>query len=282
MKAFVCTGGGVRGLSLAGVLAAGVYKSKWVPRSFDVFTGDSFGSLVAALLANGWKSPQIRQLFLSMPLTKSVTCMPWDTRKLLIPFEPVKLAGIKKFIDSLNLAPQPGLFVNSWNAKENIQYVFCETKPDWVNTTGPVATKWVEKAFSQLGYGTVLTRSMALPGLMADDPAWMDGGLGEHPPLSFLPHDTEITLFNLGYSGQWPVRRGGVPTNLLDRALYSYEVTAYTRTCCDIAPYPFVQQLNPHIYDVDPIDLDMNQNKRQTLIQRGFDNTLAQWENYKL
>lgn len=280
MKLFSCTGGGVRGIAVAGVLQQGAQQGRWDSDRFDIITGDSFGALIAALVANQWTPQEMGDLFVKTDFKQLLTTMPWQVRKPLLAVSPISLHRIKALIDNLQLKSSPKLFINTWDAESNQQVIYCEQKPAWAEKTPGIPTVWIENAYTDLGFGTVITRSMALPGLEADHRQWMDGGLSEHPPLAFVPRTVEAFIINLGYAGLVPHNGNTIPKTLLDRALYAYEVTASTRQRMVLSQFTQCIEINPLIYDVDSIDFSLTAAQKQALIDRGSEATKAQWAKY--
>lgn len=281
LKVLACSGGGIRCLATAGALMAAEAVGIDL-QGFDYYTGDSSGSLIAALCANGWTGREIAELLINTDIPKLVTPLPWAVRKPLILAKPIRLEGMARFFDSLDLKPEVPLVINSWDAEDNVQTLFCETLPEDVNLAGTsaVPTRWQFEAFSDLGYGTILTRSMALPGLLADSTRWMDGALGEHPPLSWLPAETELTLINLGFSGLVEKAGDSRPKHLIERALYAYEVTATVSQNRGLARFNNPKVIDPKIYDVDSIAFDLKPSEKKALVRRAFTQSLPQWEAY--
>jgi predicted acylesterase/phospholipase RssA len=285
MKALSIAGGGVRGIALAGVLRAGEMMGHYHPHRYDIITGDSFGALVAALAANHWSPLEMASFFERSDFKGLLSgWIPWKIRELGILAKPVELNRVAAYLDSLQLEPVNGLVINAWDAEDNAQVLYCHRKPEGVIESATVKTVWVENAFTDLGFGTVLTRSMALPGLVADSRRWMDGGLGEHPPLSFLPADADVTAIVLGFPGT--VNRGGdtTPNGLLKRALYAYEVTAATRHRMALARFAKLKVIDPRLYDlaspvknVDTADFNIDRDTKRALFRQGKLGSYSQW-----
>lgn len=279
MKVFSCTGGGARGIAVVGALHQGEVQGKFNPTSFDAHMGDSFGALIAALTAAGWPTVAMRTLFLNTEFDKLLSPVPWGMRLPMVVLKQVHLDRVARFIDDLRLPVRDNLFINSWDAQDNVQTIFCEKKPVWAAENPAVKTVWVENAFSDTknhGYGRVITRSMALPGLVADDDRWMDGGLGEHPPLSFIPTDADILMINLGFAGLVG-GAAGIPKGILDRGLYAYEVAASIRQQYAMECFPKMQVINLKIYDVSSTAFSMSTEEKCNAMIRAFDNTRDQW-----
>ena len=68
-RILACSGGGIRCLATAGALLAGETLGLDL-NSFDAYTGDSSGALVAALCANGWSSRSIADLLINTDIPK--------------------------------------------------------------------------------------------------------------------------------------------------------------------------------------------------------------------
>lgn len=267
IKALVFQGGGVRGIASAGVAATVLQREKLT--SFDVITGDSFGALNAALVASAWNSEKIKRFLVKAPFRRLITpWMPWGARKLSIPAFPVSLKRVAAYLDEH--IPSDGLklplIINAWDAKSNKQVFYCDKKPEWADNTFNFPSRWVEGAWEEHSLGTLITRSMALPGLIADDPRYFDGGLAEHPPMAFLPHGADVHLIELGYPGKLKK----IPKGLVERGLYSYEVKSTMLSHAVNWEFSNLSVYNPHVFDVDSLALDMNAADRLALYNRGL------------
>lgn len=203
------TGGGARGPALAGAELACDEAGRWHPDSYDCFTGDSFAGLDVALTVCGWDTRQKIDLYVDTSFSRLISPFPWSFRKYIGALNAnlqMKLDGVRKFIDDLALDPSKcgdRLVVPVSDLTSDAVIYYCEKKPAWAMDMTGRDSIWVENAFSSksLGFGRVLTRGMALPGLLADVPWAMDGGLWEHPPMGFMPLESNILQFDLGYPG---------------------------------------------------------------------------------
>lgn len=265
------TGGGIRGIATAGVLAA-LAEQRKLPTQPDIITGDSFGALIAALLSAGWHPKAIGELLINAPFKHLLTpWLPWGLRKPLLVARPVKLNKVAAFIDEHLKQPGEELVINAWDAEANEQLLYCWKKPEWAKLAQGLPIRWIEKAWEQeASIGTLITRSMALPGLVADYKRYMDGGLAEHPPLTFLPKSAQISLVDLGFAGLLREGSDTTPKTLLDRALYGYEVTASMRNRLVKAGFDNIKMYDPKIYDVDSMNLGLSQKERLQLYHRGY------------
>ena len=281
MKALTITGGGARGISVGGVLHAGARMKRFYPGSFDVITGDSFGALVAALVANGWSSSRIINLFAETDMDKLLTRIPWKYRKPLILLKAVKLKRVSKFIDNIRpkLRSSNRLFINTWDSHANEQVIYCEEKPEWAVDKPNVPVRWEEDAFNRLGFGKVITRSMALPGLEADDPRYLDGGVSEHPPMSFIPRNTPVLLINLGFAGLVVTSGSNVPDSIVDRVQESFDVKAHLYLEKMKNEFHNLYELNPKMYDVSATKFDLSKSRRLGIMRLAEQRTKPRWED---
>lgn len=273
---YSCSGGGIRGGAVFGAQLAAKHEGKWHPEKFDSITGDSFGALEAALTANGWTPEEKIEFFVSTYFPKLFTRLPWSIRQSLSLIKPLSLEGVAKKIDKLGLKSSPKLFINTWDIVTGRQIIYCEKKPDWFESDK--YTVFVENAFNGLGFGTVITRSMALPGLIADDYRYIDGGISEHPPLSFIPKNHHILMITLGYAGLLrPIQKGFV-----ERAFYAYEVKSklFMEKC--LSEFTDIYVVNPKIYDISSLAFNLTKEEKKILVQRGYENTLEYWQNYNI
>lgn len=277
IKAFTVTGGGARGIACAGVIKAGESKGIFSPWSYDVFAGDSFGSLISAMMASGWSGTKMSDFFCKTDFKGLLSgWIPWSIRKPFMAVSPVSLAKVAKLIDSLDFKRSDKLFINTWDAEDNKQVIYCQSVPTWAIQSACFPVEFAPD-FGGLSLGTVLTRSMALPGLVADSLRWMDGGIGEHPPICLLPDDTDLTVINLGFPGLIPKAGDTTPKTLIDRGLYAVEVIQSTRQDLSKARFTKRKELNPKIYDIDSTDFGLSQQQRLDMIGRAYKATLDQW-----
>lgn len=286
MKAHLITGGGIRGGCSHAARLMGERLGKFNYADFDVICGDSYGSFDAALTANGWPAKKQIELFLSTDIEKLVRkydnllvkFLPWNQRKLALLTSSLKLKGLAEFIDGLGLTWPETLIITCTDAKNNVQLAACKgKKPSWENTSLPVKTVWVEDAEKVASLGTWITRSMALPGLEADDLQYMDAGVIEHPPISFLPFDTEITAINLGYAGDVAGWEGSVPKGIIDRLGYCYERAADTRQDLFFLFYPNTFQVCPEVFTVDSLALNMTRAGKVEMLKQASVNSVKYW-----
>lgn len=269
------TGGGVRGIVVPSVLKQGIALGKI--SSFDAVTGDSFGALIAAMIGSGWSMDRMSELFATTDFSKLLSVFPWKLRMPTMIVSPVKMDKIARFIDDLRLKPSEKVFINAWHGGLNKQFIYCEKKPAWATGQQLMDTVWIENAFSTHGFGRLITRSMTLPGLLADEPEWMDGGVGEHPPMSFLPADANILCVNLGYAGLVPSKDGLTPRSFQDRAMYMYEVTAAGRQRYAFRSFPRIQVIDPKVYHVDSTCFNISEQSKRRLMDYAYNNTYEQW-----
>ena len=235
-RIYASSGGGIRVGASFGAVLEGERQGRFNPNNFDWYVGTSAGALDAVLTANGWTGEQKKAMFLGTDFAKFFRpfLVPFGIRKALSVIAPISLDKLADFIDSLQdsnpygpaLTRFDGLLINSVDAEENIQVVFCHQRPEWLpDSTRLKVQPW---AFNRMSLGTILTRFMVLPGLRADDPRWQDGGVAENPLLSVLPKDANITLIHLGYAGLVKKNGDTIPKTILDQALYDYEFKAYS------------------------------------------------------
>jgi predicted acylesterase/phospholipase RssA len=300
LNIFLSSGGGIRIGASFGAELEGQRQGKFRPSMFNYFAGTSAGALDAALTANGWYAEEKRDLFLDTDFRKLFTpaLVPFSWRKTLALQWPISLAKLAAFIDSLGLRPVENLLVNTVDAEENIQVVYCEKLPPWLNCKADEAgrfytcrasksgeikkvIRWEPGAFSRFGYGKVLTRSMVLPGLVADEKRFKDGGVAENPLLSVFPANANILLMHLGYAGLVPQNGSTVPLGILAEAMYDYEFKAYSYTEHLMGHYPNLTAIYPEIYDVDSTAFDLSLASREQMIERARANTRAQWAEYQ-
>lgn len=278
LRAYVSSGGGARIGATFGAVLEGERHRKFKAGSFDACLGTSAGALDAALTANGWDGRMKISLFLDTDFGAMVkpALLPFGLRKAFSVVKPMQLERLAEFIDELGLKPVEGLLINTVDAETNTHIVYCETKPKWWPADAKATL--VEGAFTQLGFGTVITRSMALPGLVADDPRYMDGGIAENPLLSVLPSDAQILMVHLGYAGL--LKDGGdtVPKGLLNRAMYAYERKAYELVEHLMSHYSKLRAIFPKVYDVDSTAFNLSYSAKLDMVNTARLNTKPQWE----
>lgn len=292
MKALAASGGGIRGIAHVGCLDAcldfdilpsvtheshGVYREKLDISQFDAFCGDSSASLIMAMVVNGWSIELMRGVILDTEFKKFFTFMPWGFRLTMAPFKPIELKKFAKWIDSLGFKPENAdkLFVNAWDADNNQHVIFCNKKPDWAVNDTVLDEIWVEDAFHNESYGTVLTRSMTLPGLRADHPKWKDGGIASHPPVHFLPEHTDLTLFNLGYAGLVP---GKPKRDFISDANECFQVAAHSSQGRMLSKFTGMTEINPRIYDVSSTSFNLSRKEKEDLIDRAYNNVVDDFD----
>lgn len=285
-RIYASSGGGVRIGASFGAILEGELQGRFRPDGFDWYVGTSAGALDAVLTANGWTGEQKKALFLDTDFARFFRpfLMPFGIRKALAVIAPISLRKLATFIDSLQ-NPNPygppirrfdGLLINSVDAEENVQTIFCHQTPEWLYPA-PKRVRVKCWAFNRQTLGTILTRSMVLPGLRADDPRWQDGGVAENPLLSALPKDAAITLIHLGYAGL--VRKNGdtSPKTALDQALYDYEFKAYSFSEHLMSGFSDMTVIRPEIYDLDSANFGLSREGKQDMIFRAMSNTRTQW-----
>ena len=81
-----------------------------------------------------------------------------------------------------------------------------------------------------------------------------------------MPHNAEVHLIKLGYPG----KVDKIPTSLLARSLYAYEVKATLAAHLLEREFKNLTVYDPKIYDVDSINLGISKTERLKLYQRGF------------
>lgn len=294
LKVLAATGGGIRGLAHVGIIRAGIStgrlpvsdRNHFVSDYLGAICADSSASLIMALLCQE-KSIYDTSDFLTeipfsnffVPTVLGLPLVPWSLRKTLMGVSKVSLYKLATWIDSLNLDPSrvTNLYVNSWDDIENKHTIFCTKKPAWAIEDDVLDTVWVENAFEKQGFGHVLTRSMCLPGLLADESKWCDGGIAGHPPIAFVPRDTSTLLLNLGYAGNIPKRTLGNTTPIED-ALICYDVTAYACQRRLLRTFTDLIEIDPEIYDIDPTAFNLSTYDKAHLIARAESATTRQWQ----
>lgn len=276
-KIYCSSGGGVRIGATWGAQLAGEKQAAFHWSMFQWFVGTSAGALDAALTANHWSPSRKIALFEDTDFGKlfSPALIPFGLRKALALKWPISLRRLADFFDGLGLAPMPGLLINTVDAEANRQIVYCEAVPPWWPPNSKIQI--IDRAFSSLGFGKILTRSMVLPGLVADETRYMDGGIAENPMMSALPQEADILLMHLGYAGD--VRRDGdtTPKSLIDRSLYAYEFKAKTLADHMAAHFPKIKIIRPGVYDVDPSEFSLSREEKKRIVEAGYRNTLSFW-----
>lgn len=300
LNVFASSGGGIRIGASFGAEWEGERQGKFHPDMFNCFVGTSAGALDAALTANGWTAQQKKKLFLETDFARLFTplLMPFGWRKALALKWPISLEKLAVFIDGLGLKPTPHLFVNSVDAEQNVQVVYCEELPAWLHVDwDPVdgchysyrrnrlgekvkSIRWEPRSFSRLGFGKVLTRSMVLPGLVADDRRYKDGGVAENPLLSIFPENTNMLLMHLGYAGLVEKKGTTIPIEALDEALYAYEFKAFSFAEHLMEHYGRLTVIYPKIYDVDSTKFNLSAKEKQLMFMRAAQNTQDQWDEF--
>lgn len=278
VRAYISSGGGVRIGATWGAQLIGEEYSGFHYSMFDTYIGTSAGALDAALTANRWSARKKADLFLNTNFEKFFTSffMPFAARKLLAATFPISLAKLSEWIESLGLVPVNGLLINTVNSSTNEHIVYCEDPPLWWNDSKGIQLE--TKAFSRLGFGDVITRSMALPGLNADEPEYRDGGYAENPLMSVLPDDTKGLMINLGYAGTATWHGGkDYPIAALDQAMYYVEYKNYYTTQQLIKRFKNLKVINPEVYDINPTDFGISSDDKKKMLVRAQLNTRNQW-----
>jgi len=292
MKLLALGGGGSRAYATLGALMAAQRQGLNCLAHFDVLSGDSSGALLALMLAAGWSPARMMDALLHLAIDRILSPLPWRLRLPMAVVKPLSLKPLACWIDEQGLIPLHPLVINTWDSETNTQLFITNSQAlaqRSMASASPSVPKsqWVvilAEGVGQPSWGTLVTRSMALPGLLADHPRWMDGALGEHPPLSFAQPEDTVVVVNLGYPGLVPQPTGKqgemttIPQGTLARALYAYEVTAsmnqkraFTRF---ITP---VVQIEPRVFDVKSTAFDLSAQAKLGLMRRGYEETLAQW-----
>ncbi|MBY0451339.1 MAG: patatin-like phospholipase family protein [Cyanobacteria bacterium] len=280
-RVYVSSGGGIRIGATWGSQLEGEKQNAFHYSMFDTFIGTSAGALDAALTANRWSAQQKLDLFFKTDFSRfflpgGLHIMPFMLRKALSAVFPMSLKRLADWIDSLGLMPVSGMLTNTVNSLTNEHIVYCEDPPLWWPASSNI--KLVTQAFSTLGFGTVLTRSMALPGLNADEPEFRDGGYAENPLLSILPSDSTGVMINLGYPGNAKWHGGkNYPVAALDQAMYYVEYKNYASTQHLIAHYQALKVIYPNIFDVDSTNFALSINDKRKIVKTSIQNTQSQW-----
>lgn len=277
MRAYVSSGGGVRIGATFGAVMEGWAQGKVSHRAFDYFLGTSAGALDAALAASGWAPDRRCHLFAQTDLGRLVSpFLPFSWRKPMALAKPMGLDRVAAWIDSLGLKPSPGLMVNAVDAETNTHVIFCQEVPPW--GLGLKGVEWSIVDWGHAPIGKILARSMALPGLVADHPKWMDGGLAENPLLSVLPRSYTILMLNLGYPGLVKDKGSLIPQGVIERSFYAYDFKAATLARKLAEEFKHIYMIEPKVYDVPSVAFDIDQEARRRMITLGRINTKPQWE----
>lgn len=292
MKAFLSSGGGVRIGASFGAHKAGNDAGAIAPWDhYDCIMGTSAGALHAALFANGWTGQQMCDLFINTDFGKLFTpwLVPYSVRLKTAAAIPISLHRLAAFIDSLKLEWKPNLMFNTLDTQTNEHVIYCWAVPDWVETyttwkgiySHGGAHRWqplvgIENPPS---LGTLITQSMALPLLKADDKErYRDGGVIENPGLSVICNDDDVTMFHLGYAGDVEYKHGGTPKNLVALALYLFERNSAHDVALQLPRFTNLRHIKPRVYDVDSVAFDSTASQKQRMTQRGYTNTVGQWD----
>lgn len=299
MKIFVSGGGGVRIGETFGAEIEGERQLKFHPSMFQWFGGTSAGALDAVLTANGWKAKQKATLFIETDFAKFFTLpmVPFSARKIMAVKWPMKMNKLADFFNSLTKPNKFGpaltrfdnLLVNTVDCEENIHVIYCENLPDWFQYDSPDGDdnifyshngnlKWIRRAFSRFALGKILTESMCLPGLMAEDESKLDGGVCENPLFTAFPKDAELMIMDLGYSGHLVNGNGQLyPKETIDRALYSFEFKAHHLTAHLLKEYPAARVVYPSEYKEDSANFGISKQGRAALVASGQNKSAPQW-----
>jgi predicted acylesterase/phospholipase RssA len=285
IRIYASSGGGVRLGASFGAVLEGERQGRFQADQFDWYVGTSAGALDAVLTANGWTGEQKKLLFLDTDFSRFFHpfLIPMGLRKFLAVVTPISLRKLGEFIDSLQ-KPNPygpplqqfdKLLINSVDAEENMHVVFCQERPEWLKSSKRLRIEPLLSKKQTLGM--VITRSMVLPGLRADDLRWQDGGVAENPLLSPLPKDADITLIHLGYAGLVWKQGSTSPKNALEQALYDYEFKAYSFAEHLMSAFSNLTVIRPEIYDVESANFALSRDEKQDMLLRAMVNTQTQW-----
>lgn len=274
---YSATGGGTRIGANFGAQLAGQFFNKWYPEKFDVITGNSSGALEAALTASGMSTEKKIQLFKDLDVPGLLSHFPWKLRLASALVNPVSMKRFAEKIDSWDLPSSSRCYINAWDSRANKQVIYCEKKPDWAVEPW-TDTYWEEDAFNRIGWGKILTRSMALPGMKADELKYMDGGICEHPPLSFLPRDSHILLINLGY----PDYEEGFERGMIARTTYAYSAIRKHLLDAAMGHFSDLHEIKTRVYNVSAYNFELSVKEKEQMIQNGKTLTMNQWANYQL
>lgn len=307
LRVYASSGGGVRIGGTFGALRAGERLRKFSPYAFDFYIGTSAGALDAALTASGWLASEKIALFLDtdfqrffQPTLGPLPLLPFAARKALALQWPISLAKLEAFYETLTKPNRygppvrfaPGLLINTVDADENRQVVYCSQLPEWANAerdseTGRYYTfhsdaqsrkrKMIRWEVGTVSLATAMARSSVLPGLVADDPRYMDGGIAENPLLSPLPRDVHVLLMHLGYPGLVGEFGKTLPTSILDRALYAYEFKAAQHAEHLIREFPNLSVIYPGIYTEESANFAISRQRKQTMIDFADIYAVNQW-----
>jgi predicted acylesterase/phospholipase RssA len=283
MKVYASSGGGIRIGATFGAIKVGEDLGKFQAIDFETYLGTSAGALDALLTANGWNGQQKGDLFLNTDFASFFTTplVPFKARKAMAVLAPMRLEKLANWIDGLGLSWPPGLIINAVDSETNQQILYYRHGhlPTWATQTDP-KMRW-EPMGHERTIGLLITRSMVLPGLVADHPKFMDGGIAENPCLSILPTDTHILLMHLGYAGLVQKNGQKYPSSLIERSFYAYEFKAYTAIEEMMERFPKLKVIWPKVYDVDSTDFNLSRAKKQNILMTSGLNTLGQWGQIK-
>ena len=277
LYAYAASGGGVRIGATFGAQLKAKELGKWQPERFDIITGNSSGSLDAAFTASGLEPEQKVEIFKRWNIAELLSRYPWKLRLATALVNPISMDRLADKIDSLNMPSSPRCYVNAWDCRGNKQIIFCEKKPEWAAESW-IDTVWEEDAFNRFGWGKVLTRSMALPGMVADELKYMDGGIAEHPPLSFIPRDAHILLINLGY----PDFEAGFKRDMLSRVSFAYSAIRSHMLDTAIGHFEDLYSIKPKVYDWSAYDFEVSNKDIDRMIEKAKVHTNLAWRSYVL
>ena len=274
---FVSSGGGIRIGASFGAEAQGEALGVFSPSNFDYFLGTSAGALDAALTANGWTAQQKISLFLDTQFSTlfAPAFVPFGLRKALALKWPISLKRLAHFMDELGLTHTERLVINAVDAQTNAHLIYCEKRPPWLSDEAQVTV--VEDAFSREGLGTILTRSMALPGLNADHARYRDGGFAENPLLSVLPNNITGVLVSLGYPGLIIKDGKPWPDSIIEQAFYAVDRKGAAFAQFLTQQRPGIKVIDPKVYDVDSSAFGLSRTAKIDMVQRGFETSRPQW-----
>ena len=288
-EVFSCKGGGSRGILAIGALLPLEESGKWHPERFDVITGTSIGSLVAAFTANNWKPSEMAQLFQDNDFRKLLSPFwPLGLREKTLMIWPLSLKPLARFIDSLGLNNNDRLYINTYDALTEEQVIYCQSgkKPDWAIEDSEHPTRW-ETFDSVGGLGNALIRSMAFMGTKADpEGRYLDGGFKEDPLLSFIPPESSNLFYlNLGHPSLVRSKKNpGLPKDIALKILKSIEVVQ--KRLHDKALSPFKEQghlfmVEPGLYDdLMTLEFNVKPKKGQELILQAKETSKPQYKDY--
>lgn len=286
-KVLAFQGGAMRCIASIGVYKA-LYNDGVVDDLIDAYTGDSFGAMLAAFAAAGMHPQKIEDIICTANLKELLfPFAPWFLRKNTLAFYPLSLHRVASFINE-NIGRFPdNLIFNTWDFQTNKQIIYKTSPLPWLHQHLPGRDDYqvIDLTFNKrtsnnelpFDLGTLITRSMALPGLKADDLRYMDGGVSEHPHLGLIPDDVELIYIEMGFPGLQDHGNGSnVPKGLLARALEAYEAKAFNASKAILKGRDNLTIFNPKVYDVSPIDFSMSEKDRRALVARGYLATVKQ------